>query len=187
MQQFYRRALWDDQSAYVEVWSEKDALTGVLYEVTGRWDVPLMVTRGFPSLSFLHSASETIHSQNKPIYIYDFGDHDPSGVLIPQKIEETLRELAPGIELHFERVAVTDEQIALWGLQTRPTKQTDSRSKNFEGESVEVDAIPPDTLRNLLNNLIESHVDEGSLAATIATEEAERATLDNIIKHRNGG
>lgn len=27
---FFRRALWDDQEAYVEIWLEKDALSGVL-------------------------------------------------------------------------------------------------------------------------------------------------------------
>ena len=42
----YRRALWDEQDAYVEIWLEKDALSGVLYDVTSEWDVPLMVTRG---------------------------------------------------------------------------------------------------------------------------------------------
>src|SRR5947208_5647133 len=42
----YRRALWDSQPAYVEVWLEKDALAGVLIDETGEWDVPLMVTRG---------------------------------------------------------------------------------------------------------------------------------------------
>ena len=40
----YRRAIWDEQNAYVEVWLEKDALAGVLVEVTRQWDVPLMVT-----------------------------------------------------------------------------------------------------------------------------------------------
>jgi hypothetical protein len=30
----YRRAVWDNQDAYVEVWLEKDALAGVLYEIT---------------------------------------------------------------------------------------------------------------------------------------------------------
>jgi hypothetical protein len=45
----YRRALWDAQAAYVEVWLEKEALSGAVYEVTGEWDVPLMPTRGCPS------------------------------------------------------------------------------------------------------------------------------------------
>jgi hypothetical protein len=47
----YRRAIWDNQDSYVEVWLEKDALAGVLLDVTAPWDVPLMVTRGFPSLT----------------------------------------------------------------------------------------------------------------------------------------
>src|SRR5579884_1723964 len=54
----YRRSLWDNQGVYVEVWLEKDALAGVLYRATESWDVPLMVTRGYPSLSYLYDAAE---------------------------------------------------------------------------------------------------------------------------------
>jgi hypothetical protein len=64
-QEFYRRALWDQQDCYVEIWLEKDALAGVLYDVTERWDTPLMVTRGYPSLSYLHSAATAIAEKNK--------------------------------------------------------------------------------------------------------------------------
>lgn len=39
--ELYRRSLWDNQDAYVEIWLEKDALAGVLYRVTSSWDVPL--------------------------------------------------------------------------------------------------------------------------------------------------
>jgi hypothetical protein len=56
----YRRALWHAQDSYVEVWLEKEALAGVLIDVTEPWDVPLMVTRGYPSLTFVHSAAATI-------------------------------------------------------------------------------------------------------------------------------
>lgn len=44
----YRRALWDDQDDYVEVWCEKDAISGVLYEETAKYDVPLHVARVIP-------------------------------------------------------------------------------------------------------------------------------------------
>src|SRR5712691_12481787 len=53
----YRRALWDSQGSNVEIWLEKDALAGVLYEETETWDVPLMVTKGYPSVSYLHEAA----------------------------------------------------------------------------------------------------------------------------------
>src|SRR6202030_2583182 len=122
---FYRKALWAEIDAYVEVWLEKDALAGVVNEVTDMCDVPLMVARGYASLSFLHSAAEYIKSLNVPVYIYHLGDFDPSGVNAGEKIEQTLREMAPAAEIHFERLAVTPEQIKDWDLPTRPTKTSD--------------------------------------------------------------
>jgi len=74
---FYRRRVWDEMENYVEVWSEKDAISGVLYDVTQVWDVPLMVSRGFSSASFLHEAARTINSYEKPAYLYYFGELTP--------------------------------------------------------------------------------------------------------------
>src|SRR6516225_8227881 len=121
--QFYRKSLWADAGSYVEIWLEKDALSGVIYPVTSMFDVPLMVARGYASLSFLYSAAEYINTLAVPAYIYHLGDFDPSGVDAGNKIEETLRELAPDAEIYFERIAVTQEQIAEWNLPTRPTKK----------------------------------------------------------------
>jgi hypothetical protein len=116
--QAYRRAVWADQPAYVEVWLEKDALAGVLLEATDPWDVPLMVTRGYPSLTFLHSAAEQIAAAGRPCFLYYFGDYDPSGVDIPRKVEADLRALAPSADISFERVAVNEDQIFVWNLPT---------------------------------------------------------------------
>src|SRR5215472_18468324 len=148
---FYRKSLWTDADSYVEIWLEKDALAGVVLPVTSMYDVPLMVARGYASLSFLHSAAEAINDLDVPAYIYHFGDFDPSGVNAGEKIEETLRELAPDAEIAFERIAVTPEQIADWDLPTRPTKASDTRAKSFGSIiSVELDAIDPNVLRNLV-------------------------------------
>jgi hypothetical protein len=176
----YRRNLWDDQAAYVEIWTEKDALAGVLAAETHDWDVPLMVSRGFSSVSYLYEAAEDIKEQGKPAFLYYFGDHDPSGVHIDRNIERQLRELAPHAEICFERVAVRPEQIAEWSLPTRPTKRSDSRSKGFEGESVEVDAIPPDQLRGLVRSCIERHVDQRKLEVLRVAEEHEREILAHL-------
>jgi len=107
----YRRSIWHEQPVYVEIWCEKDALAGVIYEVTGLYDVPLMVTRGYPSLSYLNTAAEAIRYHCKPTFLYYFGDHDPSGVDISRATEDRLREFAPDADIHFERVAVTPEQV----------------------------------------------------------------------------
>lgn len=177
----YRRAVWDNQDAYVEIWLEKDALAGVLAEETRPWDVPLMVVRGFSSLTFLHSAAETIAEVGKPTYLYYFGDYDPSGIDISRKVERDLRQFAreinPKSEIHFERVGVTLEQVETYNLPTRPTKTSDSRSKKFVGRSVEVDALPADVLRELARDCITQHIDERALEVLRAAEESERATL----------
>jgi hypothetical protein len=154
----YRKALWNEIDAYVEIWLEKDALSGVIYPITSMFDVPLMVARGYASLSFLHSAAEYINTLTVPAYIYHLGDFDPSGVNAGEKIEETLREMAPDADIIFERIAVSPEQITAWNLPTRPTKANDSRSKGFGNISVELDAIDPNALRALVQETIEQHL-----------------------------
>jgi hypothetical protein len=176
-QDFYRRALWDNQPAYVEIWLEKDALAGVLYPVTSKYDVPLMVTRGYPSLSYLHEAANTISEEGKPAYLYYFGDYDPSGMDITRAVENGIREMAPDAEIYFEREAVTPDQISSWSLPTRPTKATDTRSRNFAGESVEVDAIRPGILRELAEYCIRKHIDNSELRRMEMIQQAERETL----------
>jgi hypothetical protein len=178
----YRRAVWDVQDAYVEVWLEKDALAGVLLEVTSPWDVPLMVTRGFPSLSYLHEAGELIAAESSPTYLYYFGDFDPSGMDITRVVENGIREFAPDADITFNRVAVTPQQIIEMALPTRPTKTTDTRSKNFLGESVEVDAIDPATLRRMVEECITQHIDTDAHDRLMSIEAAERETLLSIAK-----
>lgn len=184
----YRRDLWESQEAYCEIWLEKDALSGVLYQETEQWDVRLMVTRGYPSLTFLHSAAESIAFQEKPAFIYYFGDYDPSGLDITRAVEEGLREFAPEADITFERVAVSREQIERWQLPSRPTKKSDSRAKRFKGESTEVDAIPPARLRELARECIERHLDLETLSRTRLAESVERNTLRKFIDgFREGG
>ncbi len=179
----YRRALWDNQDAYVEVWTEKDALAGVLMEETEPWDVPLMVTRGFSSITYLHTAAMAISAEGKPAFLYYFGDHDPSGVHIDRVILRRLREFAPNADICFQRVAVLSEQIEELDLPTRPTKKTDSRSKGFSGESVEVDAIEPTYLRQLVRECIEQHIDRRALEKSKNLEKKERETAVEFAKN----
>ncbi|MGI4943473.1 MAG: hypothetical protein ACRYHQ_23390 [Janthinobacterium lividum] len=178
---FYRKALWTSAATYVEVWLEKDALAGVVLPVTALYDVPLMVARGYASLSFLHGAAEYINELDVPAYIYHLGDFDPSGVNAAEKIEQTLRDLAPRADIHFERIAVTPAQIQAWGLPTRPTKQTDSRAKGFGAVSVELDAIKPDLLRALVQRHIERHLPADELRVLQTAEASERQILQNIF------
>jgi hypothetical protein len=178
----YRKALWRDVDAYAEIWLEKDALSGVIYPVTSMFDVPLMVARGYASLSFLYAAAEYINDLTVPAYIYHLGDFDPSGVNAAAKIEETLRELAPDAEIHFEKLAVTPVQIRRWRLPTRPTKKSDTRAKKFgSAVSVELDAVDPNRLRDLVRRAIEVHLPPAQFEVLKAAEESEREIISRLV------
>ena len=98
---------------------------------------------------------------------------------------EEVRALGDALRT-LDRMAVTQEQIADLELPTRPTKQTDSRSASFEGESVELDAIPPTTLRQLVTDCIEQHIDADALSKTRRIEVLERETLGQFAARVNG-
>jgi hypothetical protein len=48
-------------------------------------------------------------------------------------------------------------------LPSRPTKASDPRAEKFDGDSVELDAIPPDDLRDLVRDTIEQHIDRDEI------------------------
>ena len=133
------------------------------------------------TLSFLHEAAESINTLDVPTYIYHFGDFDPSGVNAGEKIEQTLKEMAPNANINFERIAVNLGQIDAWHLPTRPTKTTDSRARGFGDISVELDAIEPNRLRNLVKSAIERHLPPAQFATLKAAEKSERALIAGLV------
>jgi hypothetical protein len=181
---FYRRSALEQSDDYVEIWIEKDALAGVMWDVTSDYDVPLMVSRGMPSLTFQHGSALAIRraaKRGKDTYIYQFGDHDPSGVLIPQTIERRLSEMCERLHCPppiVERVALTKQHIAEYSLPTRPTKRDGNRhAHKFEGDSVELDALPPRVLRGMVREVIERHISARELEILRATQDSERELL----------
>lgn len=192
----YRRALWHDQDVHVIVLSEKDAISGVIYPVTARWDVELAITRGYSSETFTHSIARTIiEALPKTTYLYQLGDHDPSGLDAWRSFTERVHgfvadELADAVKIAgpldpagiaiTERLAVTPGQIGAYGLPTRPTKRSDTRAAGFDGESVEVDAIPAPALRSIVEDAITGHIDTDQLAIHRMVERNERAWLADL-------
>jgi len=180
----YRRNLWADLDVYVEIWSEKDAIAGVLLDVADPYGVKVLPLRGFPSLSILYSAAVTFREMtrhDKEVYVYYFGDHDPSGRLIDSSALRSLEDDF-GVSINFDRVALTEDQIRDYNLPTRPTKKS-NHSKKFKGRSVEIDALPMDALREMVDEVISQHIPRGWLERIKSIEAQERATLDSYVEH----
>jgi hypothetical protein len=181
---FYRRSALAQSDDYVEIWVEKDALAGAMWDPAWEYDVPLMVSRGMPTITFLHRSAQAIARAahvGKQAYIYQFGDHDFSGVLIPQTIERRLREMCEGLDVPapiVERVPLIEELIDHYDLPTRPTKREGNRhAKDFAGDSVELDALPPRVLRQMVTEVIERHISVADTEILRAAEDSERELL----------
>lgn len=179
-QEYYRRDFWQDQNCHVEIWLEKEALRSVFTGATNELQIPLYVAKGFSSVSFVYAAAEEIKLVNKPTYIYLFSDHDPSGVMVAHSIEKRMREF--GVKAEFIRPCLTVDQIEEYNVATRPTKVS-NHSKQFVGESAELDALHPRILKQIIRSCIEQHIDEEYLMRVRGIEQAEKETLTKITNN----
>ena len=175
---FYRRRLWTDHGRHVELWCEKDALAGVLYPVTATYDVPLMVTRGFSSETYLYEAGAHLSQLGKPTSIYYVADLDAAGLDLTRQVTERLPRFAPDVEITFERIAVTEQQVTDLELITRTPKPRDLKAGL--AACVEADAIAPSTLRTIVTSSIEHHLDPHLVAQLEAVEAEERRQLERL-------
>ena len=177
---FYRRSLWTDAEDYVEIWCEKDALAGVIYPVTAKFDVPLMVSRGFASETFCYEAIADRDGDDRDYYVYYLGDFDRAGQDAADSLEEKLTRFADeeGIDVYFRQIAVTIDQVNTWRLPTREPKRKSPADKNWPHNfACELDAISPDRMRQMVEQAINRHVDQGQLATLKVAEESERELL----------
>jgi len=158
----YGKNRWENQPIYPEVFIEKKALQGVFEQPCLDMDIALCPCKGYPSLTYIHDAAnrfkEAQVNGQEPIILY-FGDYDPSGEDIPRSIGETLSKM--DIQVEVKRILLMKDQVLELGLPPAPTKETDSRSAKWEGlGQVELDAIEPKELKNIVTEAISELFDE---------------------------
>lgn len=180
----YRRALWSDAAETVEVWCESDSIAGTIADVCAERDVPLMVTKGYPSKSFAHAAARQIEADGRPANLYYVGDLDPAGMEIERSLVDALIRYAPGAAGHgmisFERIALTRTQADELDLPGTPAKNR--KRLAFVGDAVEVEALPAPMLRSLVTEAIVRHVDPDRLEVLCVVEREERDLLQRIAR-----
>lgn len=186
----FRSDWWDEQDTYVEVAIEKDAIRGIVEEVTSRYCIPLSVNRGYSSTTALYHMAKRLEEQiskEKPCRVLYIGDHDPSGMQMLHDMNNRLTTFLEGFgysedflydALDVVRVCLNFDQVKRYNLPENPVKMTDRRAENYIeqfGESCwEVDAIPPDVLLDLLNDAVKCYCD------TDAIEDAENRDAEKM-------
>lgn len=182
----YRLDRMVSQDVYIELWVEKDALSGVLRPIAADYHINLMVNRGYSSCSAMYDAGNRIKAHaDKECYILYLGDHDPSGLDMDRDIQDRLAEF--NAEVHVERLGLTSAQVQQYNPPPNPAKFKDPRAKayiaKFGETSWEVDALNPRTLHRLIRDRIESLIDVDKYKAQIEREKKDKETMRNLIKH----
>jgi hypothetical protein len=177
----YRREKWTTQPRDVEVWVEKDALAGVLQPLTNEYEVTLFACRGYNSYSALHEAAERLSEDTTILYL---GDFDPSGADMSRDIRERLEDDF-GVSVELRVLALTHEQVETYSLPPAPAKRKDPRAAAFVAKhgdmAVELDALPPDVLLQLVREGIEEYLVMSIFEEEREREAEERAKLDRLI------
>jgi hypothetical protein len=182
-QRIYRHNLWTNADTRLEVWCEKDALAGVLVDVTYPACVPLYVCRGFSSETYAYEAAQVIRQRMIPTYVAYFGDYDGAGLTAANTLRRKLTEFVDGeVEVHFESVAVTRAQVAEWDLPTQaPEKKADRRlGLTF---CAELDAVPARQLRGLVQEQIARHLTPATISRVQAIEQDERDLFEKVARY----
>lgn len=191
MQEHYRRNLWATQPRRVEVWAESDSTSMLVEDVTRKLGVGLFSCKGQAGKEFAYSSAQEYLKIKKPVTILYLGDWDPSGLAIPRSLEERLNRYSNGaVDITFQRLAVTPEQIREYDLQTHEVNTDDSSYKRFAEEcrfvglaeqAVEVEAIEPPVLRRIVEDQLYGLIEDAAgWNAVIDYEEAEQAQLQHL-------
>jgi len=189
----YRRDVWATQPNYIEVWLEKDALSGIFEDVLRDYGVTLNVGRGFDGWDSIRNAGNR-YIEHGGVTILYFGDFDPSGEDMVRSLRERIDEyleiadepFGDGIvDVEIIKCALTAADIARYNLPSDFAKKTDSRAKKFIAKhgdvSVELDALPVAVLRDRLQSEVAERLDLDALEKVKETEDAERVRLVELL------
>lgn len=183
----YRRNYWLDQPEWLEVWSEKGTVRGVLRPILDRYGVTFRVMHGYTSATVIQAVAEETRRADRNLSILYVGDFDPSGlhmslVDIPGRLR---RYGAAGFAIH--RLALTTEDV---GNQSAlpsfdlDTKKLDPRhgwfTSQYGNRGWELDAMDPRTLRERIEQRIRQSIEWTAWQRAIEIERREVESMQQF-------
>jgi hypothetical protein len=204
----YQINKWENQPCYVEVWVEKDALSGVIEPTCRALDVPFFSCRGYTSISAIWEAGRRLRTKaedSKDCLIIHLGDHDPSGIDMTRDIGKRLAMfMSDGIDepyfdeedddfwesfehgnLTINRIALNYNQVQQYKPPPNPAKLTDTRAASYISkhgmQSWELDALEPRVLASLITNEILKYRDQELWEEALEKENEHKSKLESVL------
>lgn len=134
-------------STGVELWVESESVAGTLVDLAAEFEVPVLVTRGIPSQSFLHRAAEQLRPGSVVLLVANHGAELPLHSFVARELREF------GCSARVRRVAITEDQFMEGELFGKPTQAI-----------IEIESMPPDQLKQLVRDALQRDCPVGHLA-----------------------
>lgn len=178
----YRRDRTEGQPVTVALAVEKRGLVAQLTTWFGDYGVPVIELGGYCGQAHVDRVRGHVRGQDRTSVLLFAGDFDPSG-------EDLYRDFLTRSACWDDsvRVALTAAQVEDYGLPPQPGKATDSRAAAFLARhgrlvQVEVDALPPTTLRELFTDALNRYWDMSAYEDAVAREREEREELERLAE-----
>jgi hypothetical protein len=190
---FYRQRMWTTQSRRVECWVESDSAAGIFQPIIYQWGVPQYSARGQAGKKLVYDAAVRCVEIGKPLTVLYFGDHDSTGVVIPESIEGRRERYSGGVlDVDFIRLGATPEDVTSGRYATHQANERDPNYKTFRRycqglgldptEAMEFEAIPAPQSRTRLEQAIRSHIEWDAWHEAQAEQERNQAILDDLAE-----
>ncbi len=179
----YRRDRTEGQDVAVYLGVEKKGIVEQLWSWFGGLGVPIIALGGYSSQTYVDDVACDVEAEDRPSVLIYAGDFDPSG----EDIDRDFEERTDYCFSQVVRIALNVEQIGDYGLPPQPGKVTDTRAGSFMARhgqlvQVELDALPPDVLRQLYQEAIDGFWDKSKYRAVLDRERQERDRLEDFLE-----
>jgi hypothetical protein len=177
LSRIYRRDRTKGQKVALYLGVEKSGIVEQLEAWFGNLGIPILALGGYSSQSYVDEVVADVSEQDRPAVLIYAGDHDPSG----EDIDRDFVARA-GCFDDVVRVALSAAQVVEHDLPPQPGKEGDSRARGFlerhgELRQVELDALPPNVLRELYEAAVDQFWDASAFEKVMQRERADRELL----------
>jgi hypothetical protein len=186
MGQRYKRNKLAEQELHIEVWCEAAGMLPQIDSVAEPYSVKAYSSGGFDSLTAKKALADRIVRMEKPAVILHLGDCDPSGETIFDSVARDVTAFVEAdrwhgmVNVEFERIALTREQVAEYDLPMSPAKVS-GHSRQWTGGTCQLEALPPDAIAGIVRRSIIDHLDLDQLEADREQEQADRQEITQLL------
>jgi len=180
----YWRDLMQSQPNHIEIIGEKNTIEPIIRSVAARFCIPMTIGRGYCSLRPRYDIAQRFRKSGKTrLVLLMLSDFDPDGEEIANSFARSLRDDFGIEEIEPIKVALTASQVEEFDLPPMlKAKKKSAQYKRFaseHGDDVwELEALPPETLQQVLEDAIDAVIDQKTFNHEIDQEKQDAASLE---------